>query len=164
MRSLILLLIIMACTSCAVSHGKPTANIGYLGVERYLDRNIYQVRFSSDVDVDKLFKSKISQSLLCSVGEDMDYSVAHRMSLYGEGWIEPVESARGLAFKADLMFYRVKDSSSTTLISRDDLRAELTRRDLITCRVRINSYSYKIYLSESMNIPVIDLLKEIDKY
>ena len=164
MRNLILFLMFSLCASCAISHGKPTAKIEYLGVERYLNRNIYQVRFSSDVDVDKLFKSKISQSLLCSLGEGMDFSQPRNLNQYGEGWIEPVAPADGTAFKADLMFRRVKDSSSDTLMSSEDLRTVLAGRQSIACKVRINSYSYKIYYSDVMNIPVADLLKEINKY
>lgn len=164
MRKSILILMFSMCASCAISHGKPTAKIEYLGVERYLDRNIYQVSFSSDVDVDKLFKSKISQSLLCALGESRDFSQSRNLNEYGEGWIEPLKPADGSTFKADLMFYRVKDSTSETLMSSKDLSAVLAGRKTIACKVRINSYSYKIYYSDVMNIPVAELLKEIDQY
>ncbi len=48
----------------------------------------------------------------------------------------------GVAFKAGLMLYRVKDSSSETQMNCKDLDAELEERNLIVCRVRMNACSY----------------------
>jgi len=135
-----------------------------MSTERYLNRNIYQVKFSSDVDVGQLFESKISQSLLCSFDQKTDFSTAQNLKEYGEGWLEPVNSGEGMVFKADLMFYKVKESTSYALMSNDELKALLARQQSIACKVRINSYSYKIYLSKVMEIPVEDLMREVNKY
>lgn len=153
----------LVCASCAVSHGRPIANIEYMSMERYLNRNIYQVTFSSDVDVEPLFKSKISQSLLCSFDQKTDFSMPQDLKKYGEGWIEPLKSGRGLVYKADLVFYKVEDSTSYKLMTSDELKRLLTGQRSMICKVRINSYSYKVYLSEIMNIPVKDLLREVNK-
>lgn len=164
MRKFLLVLMFLVCASCAISHGRPTAHIEYMSTERYLNRNIYQVKFSSDVDVGQLFESKISQSLLCSFDQKADFSTAQNLKEYGEGWIEQVNSGERMVFKADLMFYKVKESTSYALMSSDELKALLARQQSIACKVRINSYSYKIYLSEVMNIPVEDLMREVNKY
>lgn len=164
MRKLFLCLMIVVCASCARNHGKPIANITYLGVDRYLDRNIYPVSFSSDVDVVSLFKSRIGLSLLCPLDEDKDFSIAHQMSNYGEGLIEPIITDDGPAFKADLMFFKRNDSTNQKLLKSDELRSWLGQRESLACKVRINSYSYKVYLSETMNIPTADLLREVNKY
>jgi hypothetical protein len=114
--------------------------------------------------VEPLFKSKISQSLLCSFDEETDFAMPQDLKEYGEGWVEPVKSGEGLVFRADLMFYKVKDSTSYTLMSSDELRALVARQQSIACKVRINSYSYRVYLSEVMKIPVKDLMREVNKY
>ncbi|MDH2078474.1 hypothetical protein [Pseudomonas atacamensis] len=164
MRKSLLISMFLVCASCAVSHGRPIAHIEYMNVERYLNRNVYPVTFSSDVDVEQLFKSKISQSLLCSFDQKTDFSMPQDLKEYGEGWVEPIKSGDGLVFKADLMFYKVKDSTSYTLMSSNELKALLARQQSLACKVRINSYSYKVYLSEVMKIPVKDLMREVNKY
>lgn len=164
MRKSLLISMFLVCASCAISHGRPIAHIEYMNTERYLNRNVYQVTFSSDVDVEPLFKSKISQSLLCSFDEETDFAMPQDLKEYGEGWVEPVKSGEGLVFRADLMFYKVKDSTSYTLMSSDELRALVARQQSIACKVRINSYSYRVYLSEVMKIPVKDLMREVNKY
>lgn len=164
MPRLLLVLMFLVCASCAISHGRPIANIEYSNVERYPNRNIYQVSFASDVDIEKLFKSKISQSLLCAFDQNADFSKPQDLKEYGEGWVEPIKPGGGLVFKADLMFYKIEHSTTYTLMANEDLKAMLARQQSIACRVRINSYSYKVYLSEVMNIPAGDLLREVNKY
>ncbi|MFJ5287309.1 hypothetical protein ACIP66_26190 [Pseudomonas sp. NPDC088429] len=159
---LLLLLVFLACTSCAMNHGKPIAKITYSGVERYQDTRIYQVSFKSDVDVLDLFKSRISQTLLCSLNGDTDFSVAHRIDQYAEGMIERKSSAN--EFKADLLFSQVKDASSDSVMSSDQMKAVLQQKKTIVCKVRVNAYSYKTYFSESMEIPSADLLREVGNY
>ncbi|WP_139834515.1 MULTISPECIES: hypothetical protein [unclassified Pseudomonas] len=164
MRNIILCMAFLLCTSCAMNHGKPIAHLQYVGVERYLDRGIYQVRFSSDVDVVNLFKSKVSQTLLCSFEGDFDFSAPHSAGRYGEGFIEPEISSAGPVFRADVLFFERKNDTSEKIIEGEVLRSLLVGRESIACKVRINSYSYKIYLSEDMEVPTADLLREIDKF
>lgn len=164
MRNLILCVVLVLCSSCAMNHGKPIAHLQYFGVERYLDRGIYQVRFSSDVDVVNLFKSKISQTLLCSLGGDFDFVAPHSASRYGEGFIESEMSSAGPVFRADVLFLERKSDTSEKIIEGEALRSLLVGQESIVCKVRINSYSYKIYLSEDMKVPTTDLLREIDKF
>lgn len=161
---LLLCLVLMMCASCAMNHGKPIAELDYIGVERYQDKRIYQVSFASNVDVVNLFKSKISQTLICSLDGDTDFSVAHRIHQYGEGLIEPVQRGSGWVFKADLIFSEVKSSTSDAVMRSETLRSLLARQASIACKVRINAYSYKTYFSEVMQVPSADLLREIDKY
>lgn len=164
MRNIILCVALLLCSSCAMNHGKPIARLQYIGVERYLDRGIYQVRFSSDVDVVSLFKSKISQTLLCSFDSDFDFSAPHSAGIYGEGFIEPEMPSVGPVFRADVLFLERKNDTSEKVIEGEALKPLLVGRESLVCRVRINSYSYKIYLSEDMKVPTADLLREVEKF
>ncbi|WP_139831475.1 MULTISPECIES: hypothetical protein [unclassified Pseudomonas] len=164
MRNFILFVALLLSSSCAMNHGKPIANLKYLGVDRYLDRNIYQVRFASDVDVVDLFTSKISQALICSFGDDLDFSVSHAMDSYGEGSIESIVSSKSPEFRADVLFFERKDATSEKVLDSEGLKSRLLGREFLVCKVRINSYSYKVYLSEEMRLPVADLLREVEKF
>lgn len=161
---LLLCLMFMLCASCAMNHGKPIAKLEYVSVERYQDKRIYQVSFTSNVDVVNLFKSKISQTLICSLDGDTDFSVAHRIHQYGEGFIETVQQGGEQVFKADLIFSEVKSSTNDAVMKSEALSSLLAEQASITCKVRINAYSYKTYFSEEMQVPTKDLLREIAKY
>lgn len=159
MRVLSLLVLILITSACSLNHGRPVANLEYTKTERLRSTGIYQVYFSSDVELLGLFKSSIGQGLVCSLTDDLDFSQSHQIKQSGFGFVERL-SADSLLYRADVIFDESVDGKGEERrLKGETLAPFLSARDTISCVFKVHSTTYKTYFSKIMHIPSADLLK-----
>ncbi|MEO6678011.1 MAG: hypothetical protein ABIO21_11600 [Pseudomonas sp.] len=172
MKNIVLFLLILACASCARDHNKPSANLEFLSVEREGRLPLYDISFSSNIDLQDIYGrgeglGQASNNLICALENDSDFSVGNTIERSAYGLIEKsasghVQGAFNYVTRAFLSETRNKGTSRRNL-SVDELNSILANKTDIPCKVVITAYGYKPYYSNTMHIPTADLLREINK-
>lgn len=172
MKRMSVLLLAILCSSCAKDHSVPPANLDFLSIERSSIGLLYKIHYDSDVNLLDLFGRGMgvgaaSTMLECALGDDQNFSITNRFRYSAYGLIE-VDEASHAGGKFNYMtsaFLRQTQNNGT---SREDLTVQelnglLSGKQQIPCKVVVTAYGYKPYYSNTMNIPVADLLREINK-
>jgi hypothetical protein len=147
-----------------MNHGKPPAKLFYSGVDELEDTGIYQVRFRADVEILELFKSHISQGLVCAVDDDLDFSVAHQISRSGFGLVERDERGAANEYKADVIFRESTGEKGAEIFPEGPVLSRwFMKRPFISCAFRVHTTPYKTYFSEIMRVPTDDLARAINR-
>ncbi|QXI16417.1 hypothetical protein [Pseudomonas hamedanensis] len=164
MSRFFLMLLLLICSACSMNHGKPAAKLSYSGVEELEDTGIYQVRFRADVEILELFKSHISQGLVCAVDDDLDFSVAHQIKRSGFGLVERDERGKENEYKADVIFRESTGKKGAEIFPEGAVLSRwFTKRPFISCVFRAHTTPYKTYFSEIMRVPSADLARAINR-
>ncbi|PKA72794.1 hypothetical protein ATI02_5886 [Pseudomonas baetica] len=171
MYKFLLCLLFVYCSGCAKDHVKPAANLNFVSVEREKSL-LYVIRYQSDVDVLNLFdrgerEGMASGMLKCALADDQDFSVGKAIRFSAVGLIRS-EKDQGNNTKFSYLTHAfVVETSDNRSSERDLSVAEmnqlLSNKKHIPCKVVITAYGYKPYYSNTMIIPVADLLREINK-
>ncbi|WP_434596854.1 hypothetical protein J3Q09_09670 [Pseudomonas sp. R4-83] len=171
MQKLLLCVLMVFCSGCAKDHTKPPANLDFVSVNRGTAL-LYDVRFDSDVDVLDLFdrgegKGMASATLECALAEDEDFSVDKFIRFSATGSIEPEGNDGGHAKYSYLSSAFMSEVSngggSRRDLSATELNHLMSNKQQIPCKVVVTAYGYKPYYSNTLYIPVADLLREINK-
>jgi hypothetical protein len=172
MKKLFVLLLVALCSACAKDHSVPPANLVYLSVVREEDFDVYDIRYTSDVDALNLFgkgdrEGIASAQLQCALGEDQDFSVGHfqRNSAYGLLERDQLnKDALRYSYVTSAFLRKTKSNgSSEGDLSVAELHVLLSNRTSVPCKVIITAYGYNAYYSNTLHIPTTDLLREINK-
>ncbi|MFI8744370.1 hypothetical protein ACIGKL_04345 [Pseudomonas sp. NPDC077186] len=156
---------------CAKGHNSPAAELGYLGLERERDTNLYKVRFSSGIDLLEVFekgKRPIGSMLRCSLGVD-EVSANYDDDQYiADGLVSVVLPARDgedFIYSAVLMFdENLNEGRSTRMLSADELQHILDGKQFVPCVYTATAFGFKAYRSATMRVPVADILREVGIY
>jgi len=163
-RKVLLCLFILMSAGCSLNHGKPEATLEYLSVEALRNTGLYQIYFSSDVDVLQLFKSRIGQGLVCALEDDLDFTEAHHIKRSGFGLVEPVAGDLPLRYRANVIFRESESGKGgENYLDGETLVPLLKRCDFISCVFRVQTTTYKTYFSKVMRVPTSELLKAATK-
>lgn len=171
MQKLLLCILMVVCSGCAKDHMKPAANLDFVSVKREKTL-LYDIRYESDVDVLDLFdrgegKGMASGTLECALAEDEDFSVDKFIRFSATGSIQSEKNASGPAKYTYLSSAFMSEVSSGGGSRRDLSPAELnnllSNKQQIPCKVVVTAYGYKPYYSNTLHIPVADLLREINQ-
>ncbi|MHA3736856.1 hypothetical protein ACXR0M_14445 [Pseudomonas sp. Eth.TT006] len=171
MYRLLLCGLLAICSGCAKDHVKPPANLSFESVEREKSL-LYAIRYQSDVDVLDLFDrgervGMISGMLRCALADDHDFSVGKAMQFSAFGLIRSDETENNKAKFSYLTHAFLSETSSNRNSERElsveELNQLLANKQQIPCKVVVTAYGYKTYYSNTMNLPVADLLREINK-
>ncbi|MFP6833030.1 hypothetical protein PS619_04274 [Pseudomonas fluorescens] len=172
MHKLFPYILLGVCSGCAKDHVQPPANLIYVSVEREKSL-LYDIRYESDIDVLDLFdrgerQGMASGTLECALADDYDFSVDKAIQFSAVGVIE--SEKKRVTAKAKFSYltsvFLVETSSSRSSqrdLSASELNHLLANKQQIPCKVVVTAYGYKPYYSNTMNIPVADLLREINK-
>lgn len=164
MQKVLLFLIILMSAACSLNHGKPEANLEYSSVEELRSTGLYQIYFTSDVDVLQLFKSRIGQGLLCALEDDLDFTEAHHIKRSGFGLVEPVAGDLPLRYRANVIFSESESGNGGENYLEDEtLIPLLKQREFISCVFRVHTSTYQTYFSKVMRVPTTELLKAATK-
>ncbi|VVP20467.1 hypothetical protein [Pseudomonas fluorescens] len=172
MKKLWIFLLAVLCSSCAKDHSVPPANLGFLKVERENNGTLYAIHYNSDVNLLDLFgrgmrEGAASTMLKCALGEDEDFSITNRFrySAYGVIDEDDANRTREKFNYVTSAFLRQTQNNGTSqeYLSVDELNSLLSAKQQIPCKVVVTAYGYKPYYSNTMHIPVADLLREINK-
>ncbi|WP_339451025.1 hypothetical protein [Pseudomonas sp. EA_5y_Pfl2_R50] len=171
MYRLLLCGLLAMCSGCAKDHAKPPANLSFKSVEKEKSL-LYVIRYRSDVDVLDLFDrgervGMISGMLHCALADDHDFSVGKAIRFSAFGLVRSEKNEDNKAGFSYLTRAFLSETSSDRSTERDlsapELNHLLANKQQIPCKVVVTAYGYKPYYSNTMNIPVADLLREINK-
>ena len=171
MHRLLFCFFLAICSGCARDHVKPPANLSFVSVERQKSL-LYDVRYQSDVDVLNLFDrgervGMASGMLKCALEDDQDFSVGKAIRFSAVGLVTSEISEDGKAgysyLTSAFMVETSSNRSSERNLSVAELNQLLANKQQIPCKVVVTAYGYKPYYSNTMNLPVADLLREINK-
>lgn len=103
----------------------------------------------------------------CGLSDDQDFSIKKFMRFTAFGVIEPekdVSSKVGFSYLTHTFMSELSNGGGSRRdLSVAELNHLLANKQQIPCKVVITAYGYKPYYSNTMNIPVADLLREINK-
>lgn len=165
----LLLAVVPFFLGCAKDHHIPPAELGYLGLSRQ-STNLYQVSFTADADLLNIFKpedSPVGGLLRCSlVGDDMPNE--HSSERYvAKGLVSSLAAGPTIStflFHSSIMFVEnLNDGRSYRDLKAPELREILTARQSVPCVYWATAYGFKPYRSGILQIPVADILREMDK-
>ena len=186
MRKVSLFLILSLCSAC-MPHSKPAANIEFYGVtskERIFPPlqeggeptklREFTISFTSDIEMLELFKKEDGDNplvwarLVCTLDDDTNFSVKHNLRRYARGEVELTKIGGKVqdddylyAFK--LNFYEENDGEGRSSLKNKELNRLLSGRHGIPCKVVMTVYLSAPYYSNTMYVPVKDLLREVNR-
>ncbi|WP_439821942.1 hypothetical protein ACSPX5_13955 [Pseudomonas sp. HLG18] len=172
MHKFILCVFLVACAGCAKDHLKPPATLSFLSIDRKSGSLLYDIRYRSDIDVLDLFGrgervGMASGSLECALADDTDFSVDKAIRFSAVGLVESDKGkGRDGSFSYITNAFLVEtynNRSSQRHLPTSELNQLLSGKQQIPCKVVVTAYGYKPYYSNTMNLPVADLLREVNK-
>ncbi|WP_277594033.1 hypothetical protein [Pseudomonas chlororaphis] len=172
MKKILLLLLIATCSSCAKDHGKVIADLTFLSIERKDDLPLYTIHYNSNVKLLNLYGEGARDGIaaaffICALGDDQDLSVGHTPMYYAAGLIKEdaiQTSTSAFNFTTRLPLYETPNNGqSNTFLSQSKLNELLTNKQSIPCKAVITAYGYKAYYSNTLQLPVAELLRGINK-
>ena len=171
MYRLFLCVVLAVCSGCAKDHLQPPANLSYVSVDRSSSL-LYVIKYQSDVNVLNLFgrgerQGMASGTLRCALADDHDFSVGKAIQFSAVGLVDSDVRENGnskFSFSTSTFITETSSNRSTERdLSAAELNQLLSNKQQIPCKVVVTAYGYKPYYSNTMNIPVADLLREINK-
>lgn len=164
MHKFFLFLTILMSASCSLNHGRPIATLEYSSVKELRNTGLYQIYFTSDVELLQLFKSRIGEGLVCSLDADPDFTEAHHIQRTGFGLVEKVIEPAPLLYRANVIFSESESGKGgEDYLEGEALILLLKKRDFISCVFRVHTTTYNTYFSKVMRVPTAELLKAISK-
>ncbi|WP_283188810.1 hypothetical protein [Pseudomonas sp. PMCC200344] len=164
MHKVFLFLTILMSASCSLNHGRPIATLEYSSVKELRNTGLYQIYFTSDVELLQLFKSRIGEGLVCSLEDDLDFTEAHHIKRSGFGLVGKVIEPASLLYRANVIFSESESGKGgEDYLEGEALILLLKKRDFISCVFRVHTTTYNTYFSKVMHVPTAELLKAISK-
>ncbi len=170
MKKALVIALVALCSACAKDHGKPIASLDYTAITARPGTGLYDVRFTTDVDLLNLFdtnENPIGGRLRCALSDDNDFSVDHVMALSARGPIErgaPAKNEDGFAFIATVFFTETLDNgASDRTLEGAELSGLLSNKQAIPCKYIAVAYKFKTYYSGTLLMPTIDIRREIGR-
>ena len=168
MKTLSLIVLSMALSACMKDHGQKAADLAFISFKRDSQAYYYQVSFSSNIELLNLFKpsqelSVISKKLICSLDTPAVFDMNHRIDTYAEGDFSKVGSS-SLGFEYESNIYFAQSNSQGTsfdYLSAADISKQLAERTSLPCKVKITLFPYRAYYSNTLNIPVKQVLEAV---
>lgn len=166
----VLMLPLLACCMACSAGSAPAAAIDFVRFAQAGDN--YTLTFASDTDFfapswQEGGRSVVGRSLVCSLGDDADFSVDHAMPRYMRGNVDPLGRAGTPArftYAATVNFKETRDGgTSDSFIGNADVNRLLAGRTVVPCKMVVILLPGKPYYSKTMPVPVAALLAEIDR-
>lgn len=153
---------------CTKDHGVPAVALDYLEFRRISDFDIYEVKFSSNIDFFNIFepgKRPISSILRCSLGID-EVPVEPDVNQYSaSGLVSVSQSTRSgelLVYSSELSFYEnMNGGRSRRTLNTDELQRILQGKQFVPCVYTATAFGFKAYRSATMRLPVADIFREV---
>ncbi|MFJ2481454.1 hypothetical protein ACIOWE_14345 [Pseudomonas sp. NPDC087598] len=155
------LLVMLA--GCSFKQNKPPANLQFSKIERVRKTVLYDLYFSSDVNILGPYKSLVGVRLICALGDDLDFSTGHRMKWFVKGSVSQDRTGTDLDFVSRITF----NESDTNGSSESDLKAAelknlLKSKTEIPCRFLANATMMDTYYSNVMYVPVESIIRAVE--
>ena len=153
---------------CAKDHGVPAVALDYLEFKRISDFDIYEVKFSSNIDFFNIFepgKRPISSILRCFPGLDevpQNYDIAPYQADGLVSFAQPLVGENAFIYSASLTFdENLNEGRSSRMLHADELRRILQGKQFVPCVYTATAFGFKAYRSATMRLPVADIFREV---
>lgn len=162
---IVFLLLVMASAGCTFKQAKPPANLQFSKIERVANTALYELHFTSDVDILGPYKSLIGVGLLCALEDDPDFSEGHQMKKFMSGSVTDDKSGTHLDFVSHVVFSEsVANGNSQRNLSPEEIKKLLANRKFVVCKFFASATMIDTYFSNAMYVPVEEILKAVDKH
>jgi hypothetical protein len=160
------------CGSCVRSHDIKPAELQFDSITPIKNSVYFSVRFHSDTELLELFwrekkARSFDQIFVCALAQDLDFSVTHTINHSAFGLIEKDKNfSRGNSFGyvAKVAFEEVADRRTTSeYLTKDAIIKLLAAKNSIPCKVVVTATGYKAYYTNSLQMPVADILGALDQ-
>jgi hypothetical protein len=170
MKRALIISFMVLCSACAKDHGKPIASLSYDAITARPGTDLYDVRFTADVDLLNIFDASehpIGGRLRCALSNDHDFSIDHVMAQSARGPIARDtlrKSTNGFAFVATVFFTEtLDDGTSDRTLKGAELNDLIASTPAIPCKYIMAAHNFKPYYSKLLMVPTKDILREIAK-
>lgn len=157
---ILLSLFFVVLAGCAFKQDKPPANLEFSKIERVGETVLYDLYFSSDVDVKGAYKSLIGTGLLCALDDDEDFNENHKMRYFMDGGVRRDTSGAKFDFISRMVFSeKIANGSSERDLSPVEVEQILAKKDHVSCRFFASATMIDTYFSNVMYVPVASIIR-----
>lgn len=161
-------LLLVALIALGCSDPKPIAKLRYTKLTE--QPSIFAVEFDSDINLEELFaKNKhqkiVVKKLMCPLGDDQNFDVEHNMQHFFRGGLQ-LQGATEIGERTTYRYlsrgYFYENTPGRTdmkFLSGAALAGVLGSKKSVPCKVIMTVYMSSPYYSETMSIPVEDILR-----
>ncbi|MCU7248770.1 hypothetical protein [Pseudomonas koreensis] len=155
--------LLVMLSGCSFKQDKPPANLQFSKIERVRKTVLYDLYFSSDVNILGPYKSLVGVRLICALGDDQDFSTGHRMKWFIKGSVSQDRSGTDLDFVSRITFSESDvNGSSERDLTAVELRELLEKKTEIPCRFLADATMMDTYYSNTMYVPVESIVRAVD--
>ncbi|MFW9077878.1 hypothetical protein ACOI9X_01115 [Pseudomonas sp. P2757] len=153
-------LFLIVLVGCAFKQDKPPANLKFAKIERVGETALYDLYFSSDVDIKGTYKSLIGIGLLCALEDDEDFNENHKMRYFMDGGVRRDTSGARFDFISRMVFSeKIANGSSERDLSPVEVEQILAKKDHVSCRFFASATMIDTYFSNVMYVPVESVIR-----
>ncbi|MFJ4250438.1 hypothetical protein [Pseudomonas sp. NPDC089741] len=147
---------------CAFTQDKPPANLRFSKIERVGDTVLYDLYFSSDLDILGHYKSLIGTGLLCALENDANFSENHEMKNFMDGGVRRSASGTESDFISRMVFSeKIANRSSERDLTPVEIRKILAGKKQVQCKFFASATMIDTYFSNVMYVPVVEILQAV---
>ncbi|MBV4474266.1 hypothetical protein [Pseudomonas botevensis] len=144
---------------CTFKQAKPPANLQFSKIERVGNTPLYDLHFSSDIDILGPYKSLIGVGLLCALENDDDFSEGHQMKRFMRGGVSDDSSGSHLDFVSQVVFSEsVANGNSERNLTPAEIKKLLGNKKQVTCKFFASATMIDTYFSNVMYVPVESII------
>jgi hypothetical protein len=171
-RKLIGICLVVLCSACAKRPVLAPSDIEYLSMTDVPGYGQFEVRFSSDTDLMRMFQSNLgkdqaSDGFTCYLDARINLSERHGESNYLIGTVEELDrpGSRGKYqyFTRLIAVYTDHEYGSNTFPNAQELLVLLKARNALACRFHASDYFYGPYESNPIGIPSSEFVRVIEQ-
>lgn len=159
----VFLLCMCVVAGCTFKQSKPPANLQFSKIERVGNAPLYDLHFSSDIDILGPYKSLIGVGLLCALEDDTDFSEGHQMKRFMSGGVSDDASGSHLDFVSPVVFSEsVANGNSERHLTPAEIRKLLVDKKQLPCKFFASATMIDTYFSNVMYVPVESIVRALD--
>ncbi|WP_122317974.1 hypothetical protein [Pseudomonas cichorii] len=159
----------LLCAACSKTANIPPAELTLSSFERG-PNSLFVINFHSSVDLEHAFKdyenkNQLTPVLTCSLDRDTNFSTDHAINIRLEGLVEAKNQTKpNYSFLSEVVIYYFNPDGSQNNKNKDkDIIPLIAAQASIPCQVRIASWGYNVYYSNTFFIPSKLMLEKMRK-
>lgn len=157
-----LLVLGVMLAGCTLKQDKPPANLEFSKIERVGETVLYDLYFSSDINILGPYKSLVGVRFICALGDDFNFEVGHRMKWFVNGSVSRNRAGSDLDFISRLTFSESDaNGSSETDLTPIEIKRILQYKAEIPCKFMASATMMDTYFSNVMYVPVVEILQAV---
>ncbi|MBY8936391.1 hypothetical protein [Pseudomonas fluorescens] len=159
----IFVLCVLVMSGCSLRQNKTTANLQFTKIQRVGQTVLYDVYFSSDIDIWGPYRSLIGVGFVCALEDHADFRERYAMKRLMAGSVKRNPAGAKYGFIAAMLFSeRVVNGSSERDLTPAEIKQMLARKTQVPCKFFASATMMETYFSNVMYVPVADIFRAIE--